>query len=335
MKYNNLKLTEKFKFTIIAPAVLLLVAIVIGAIFGFNFDYDFKTTQSFNVKFNTTVTQEEYDILEDRIYELVNLECENFRLERIGEGAQNGVVVKIADKKVMTNDINLDNLKETIEENLLTGITIDSNVVVRTETTYVDSSTNYVNTLWWGIGAYAFIMVFTFIYLFIRYNLASAISLICSQTIGIILVASLLILTRLPVNYFTILSFFVMLLLTTYTTLYVDNYIKETLNNDKFNKFSNDERVTFAINKTFKNLVIVFASLIVAILAVMFVGNLSLIYLCTSFIMAIIVSFAMTIIFNTTIWALIYNKEKDTILRKRIEKENNKSQEKSEDKILV
>ena len=330
MKSNNLKLTNKFKFTILIPAILLLVAIVIGAIFGFNFDYDFKNTQSFNVKFNTTVTESEYSILEDRIHELVDLECNNFRLERIGEGAQNGVVVKVADK-----DINLDNLKESIEENLLAGIDVESNVVVRTENTFVDSSTNYVNTFWWAVGAYAFIMIFAFIYIFIRYNLAAAISTICGQTMGVLTIGSLLILTRLPVNQFTILSFFVMLLLTTYASMYINNCIKETLNNDKYSKFTNDERITFAINKTFKTLLIIFAFLFVAILAVMFIGNLSLIYLCTSFIIAILVSFAMVIIYNTTIWALIYNKDKDTILRKRIEKENNKSQEKSEDKILV
>lgn len=330
MKSNNLNLTNKFKFTILIPAVLLLVAIVIGSIFGFNFDYDFKNIQSFNVKFNTTVTEAEYDVLEDRVFELVNFECENFRLERIGEGAQNGVVVKVAD-----SDIDLTNVKESIEENLLAGLDIESNVVVRTEKTFNDSSTNYLNTIWWAIGAYAFIMIFTFVYVFIRYNLAAAISMICSQTIGILTIGSLLVVTRLPINQFTILSFFVMLLLTTYPSLYINNCIKETLNNDKFSKFNNDERMTFAINKTFKTLLIVFSFLIVAILAVMFIGNLSLIYLCTSFIMATLVSFAMVIIYNTTIWALIYNKEKDTILRKRIEKEKNKSQEKSEDKILV
>ena len=248
MKSKNLNLGSKFKFFIIIPAVLLIASIVIGAIFGFNLDYDFKTTQSFNVKFNTTVTNEEYDILEDRLNDVVGAECDDFRLERIGEGAQNGIVVKVADA-----EINLDNLKETIEDDLLKGIDIESSVVVRTENTFVDSSTNYINTICWGIGAYALIMLFVFIYACIRYNLASAISMICGQTIGILTMGAIIILTRLPINYFTILSFFVMLLLTTFSSLYINNHIKETLNMEKYNKFSNDERVTLAINKSFKD----------------------------------------------------------------------------------
>jgi len=329
MKSNKFDLRASFKYSIIIPALLVLTAIVIGAIFGFNLDYDFRATQSFNVKFNTTVTEVEYDLLEEKLNSMVGAEFEDFRLERIGEGAQNGIVVKIAD-----SDAKLDSLKEKVEDELINGITLDSAVVIRCESTNLDTSTNYVNTICWAIGGVAFILLFTFIYVFIRYNLASAISMISSITLGVLTLLSILILARIPFNQFTILSVFLTVFLTVLGSMYINNHIKETLNMEKYNKFSNSDRVNVALSKSFKNLLYIHIGLMISILAIMFVGNLSLIYLSIACLVAIVVSFAMSIVFNTSIWALIYKKERDFILRRRIEKQN-KPSENSEEKIVV
>ena len=57
MKSNNktCNFIAAFKYLMLVPAVLAVVAIVIGAIFHFNLDYDFKKVSNFTVKFNTTV----------------------------------------------------------------------------------------------------------------------------------------------------------------------------------------------------------------------------------------------------------------------------------------
>ena len=55
---------KNFKYIMLLPIVIALLAIVFGAVFGFNLDYDFRNVTTFNVKFNTTVTESEYKVLE-------------------------------------------------------------------------------------------------------------------------------------------------------------------------------------------------------------------------------------------------------------------------------
>ena len=51
MKSNNkFNFVKSFKYWMITPIVLLLVAIVFSAVFGLNLDYDFRTVSSFDVK---------------------------------------------------------------------------------------------------------------------------------------------------------------------------------------------------------------------------------------------------------------------------------------------
>ena len=97
MKSNKaFNFVSKFKYLMLVPLVLVLVSIVIGAIWGFNADYDFKSVSSFSVKFNTTVTECEYVKLSDSLKEIIKgNEFDNFRIEKIGSGAQNGLLVKV------------------------------------------------------------------------------------------------------------------------------------------------------------------------------------------------------------------------------------------------
>ena len=73
MKSNNksCNFVSLFKYLMLVPAVLALVAIVIGAILHFNLDYDFQKVSNFTVKFNTTVSEAEYDTLEDNLHSIV------------------------------------------------------------------------------------------------------------------------------------------------------------------------------------------------------------------------------------------------------------------------
>ena len=67
MKSNNqtkFNFISKFKFIMLIPVLLVLASIVIAAVFGLNYDYDFKNVSTFDVKFNTTVTYDEYVELE-------------------------------------------------------------------------------------------------------------------------------------------------------------------------------------------------------------------------------------------------------------------------------
>ena len=115
------------------PIVILLASIVIGAIFNLNYDYDFRKVNNFSVKFNTTVSESEYDKLETSLIDIIEKQgfCD-YRVERIGSGAQNGLLVKIPNDDSTLNS-KIEDLRVFIEENLLSSNTsISSSVVIST-----------------------------------------------------------------------------------------------------------------------------------------------------------------------------------------------------------
>ena len=334
MKTNKkLSAVPHLKLQIIIPSIILLVAIVIGIIFGFNLDYDFREITTFNVKFNTTVSENEYDLLEKKLDTFLDESLEDYRIERIGDGAQNSLIVKIADK-----DVDVSSLKTNIESNLLADIKDDitSDVVIRTTDTLTEAPIYYTNVILLGLLALACILIFIFIYTLVRYNLSAGISLVCSILITILLSLSLVTLDRIPVNRYSIISIFLGILLVVVSTTVINNYIKETLNLDSYNKFSNFDRVSEAVKKVIKGQSIAYSLIVFAILLVMFFGNLSLVYVSLACLVSTIIAFVVSLIYNTTIWAMCYKKDKDFILRKRIENEKLKSENSnSEDKIIV
>ena len=131
---NKIEFISKFKYLMIIPMVICIAAIVIGAIFGFNKDYDFRTISSFNVKLGTTITEQEYEVIEDSLYTIVKEgKFDSYKVERVGEGAKNGFTIKIAndDSKF---DVAIDELKVKIEDKLFDSVKddIDSSVVIST-----------------------------------------------------------------------------------------------------------------------------------------------------------------------------------------------------------
>ena len=72
----------------------------------------------------------------------------------------------------------------------------------------------------------------------------------------------------------------------------------------------------------------------IMLIAIMFF-DLSLLYTILSIIAGIIVSLFVSLIINFSLWATWYKKDKDTRLKKRIEAENQKSENKTDEKIVV
>ena len=64
---SNFKFVSSFKYLMLIPVLLAVVAIVFGFVFNLNYDYDFRTVNNFSVKFGTTVSEAEYDMLEKNL----------------------------------------------------------------------------------------------------------------------------------------------------------------------------------------------------------------------------------------------------------------------------
>ena len=139
MKSNKEKkcgIINNFKFFMLIPITLLIVAIIFGFVFGLNYDYDFRNVSTFDVKFNTTVSDSEYKELTKQLKNLVDTKFDDYRIEKIGDGAQNGLLVKIANDNGQF-DADIENIKSTIESSLIVncGDRITSSIIITTSET--------------------------------------------------------------------------------------------------------------------------------------------------------------------------------------------------------
>ena len=316
------------------PIIVVFASIIVGAIFGFNFDYDFKNVDAFNVKFNTTVTTQEYKELENLLNNLIKEDFSDYRIERIGEGAQNGLLVKIANDGSL--DTKIDSLKTTIEEHLLDNFS-NSETLITVTTTDTDKilPKNAGELLLYSAIAVICIMIFVFLYNTFRYNFVSGITIILTILLEIGMLTSVMIVARVPFNYYFVISYFVMIVSTIFITTYINNQIKSTLNLEKYNKYSNAERICEALKKTLTPIILFVAIMSLCLFAVICFGYLSLCYTIISILIANVITLFGSLIFNPSIWSFWYQRDKDTSLRRRIEFEKKKFENKDNDKIVV
>ncbi len=339
MKSNNkLNIISRFKYWMLIPIVLLVVSIIFGFVFGLNYDYDFKTVSSFDVKFNTTVTNTEYKELSKQLKTLVKSEFTDFRIEKIGDGAQNGLLVKIANENGEF-DTQIESLKNTIETKLLenTGDKVSSPVTITTTDTYNILPKDASSLIGYSVLAMTCIMLFVFIYYAIRYNLTASVSIVLTILFEIAMLLTVMIVARIPFNYYFVVSYFVMTISTIIISSYLNNYIRSNLNVEKYNKYSNADRVYDAYARTIKPIMIFVALLSLSLFAIMFFGNSTLIYTMLSIIVSLMVGLFGIYFFEFSIWSFWYKKDKDATLRRKIEAEKKKSTQssKSDDKIVV
>lgn len=339
MKSNKkLNIISRFKYWMLIPIVLLVVSIIFGFVFGLNYDYDFKTVSSFDVKFNTTVTNTEYKELSKQLKTLVKSEFTDFRIEKIGDGAQNGLLVKIANE-YGEFDTQIETLKNTIETKLLenTGDKLTSPVTITTTDTYKILPKDVSSLIGYSVLALACIMLFVFIYYAIRYNLTASVSIVLTILFEIAMLLTVMIVARIPFNYYFVVSYFVMTISTIIISSYLNNYIRSNLNVEKYNKYSNADRVYDAYARTIKPIMIFVALLSLSLFAIMFFGNSTLIYTMLSIIVSLMVGLFGIYFFEFSIWSFWYKKDKDATLKRKIEAENKKSTQtsKTDDKIVV
>ncbi len=344
MKSNNqsCNLGKLFKYLMLIPAVLALVAVVIGAIFHFNLDYDFQKVSNFTVKFNTTVSESEYNNLEDSLCSIVEDNgFDKYRIERIGEGAQNGLIVKVPNNDGKL-DSKLADLKVVVEDTLLSECEdIESNVVISTTELSYSLPRNFTRIFWFSILALACAVIFVIGYNWIRYNLMAGLALATSIALEVAMLVSCLIVFRIPVNYNFVVPFVVMIFTTIINSILVQNSIKNNLNSDSYSKFTNSQRVIAATKENTKGIAIYMLLAFVAILGVMFFGNASLIYLAIAILVGLVVSVFCSIFVNGSLWSFWYRRDKDKVLtyrlnteKKRQEAKNNKNKQQDE-KIVV
>ena len=342
MKTNNSKFSfiSYFKYLMIVPVVMALAAMIIGLIAGFNYDYDYKNVSTFTVKFNTTVTEAEYDLFEEEITKVVvRYDLDDHRISRIGTDAQNGVLVEIVNTD-NEHTASIDDLKTELEENLYTALEskLDRSIYVSTTETITNIPASSCNTIWWALLAVGCILVVAFLYTLIRHNLMAATSVVLSILLALAMLTSANVIFRVPLNTGFPIAYAVATLLCVIISIVINNGLKPTINDDQYSKFSNEERVYSVVNCRFIAMILVcLAFIIIPLVIIAAFSTLSTLYVIISVIIGMAAAVFTSMFFAPTIWSFWYNREKDKMLKRRKEREQKKleNKDKTDEKIVV
>jgi len=233
MKTNSSKFNfiTSFKYFMIIPVVMALAAMIIGLIIGFNFDYDYRNVSTFTVKFNTTVSEEEYKVFEDEITKIVvRYDLEDHRIERIGQDAQNGVIVRIVNTDNAL-DSKIDELKTEIEDNLYTNVQskVDRSVYISTTDILTNTAKDSSKMIWYTVLAVGCIMVLAFLYNIIRYNIMAGVSVILNILLASAMLTSANVIFRIPLNTAFVLAYAIATMVCVVLSIFVNNGLNQLL----------------------------------------------------------------------------------------------------------
>lgn len=342
MKTNNSKFNfvSIFKYIMIVPIVMALASIIIGAICGFNLDYDYKNVSTFTVKFNTTLSEKEYSVFEDKVEDiLVKYDFDSTRMERIGEDAENALLVKIVNEDNKLDDV-ITELKEELEESLYGSVAdkLDRDFYISTSDTITNVPTNSSKMIWYSVLSIGCILVLAFLYMLIRYNLMAGVSVVLAVLLNLAMLTSANIIFRIPLNKGFMLAYMVSTLLVVFISIIIHNALKKTINDDAFAKYSNEERIYHVVNLKFmiKTLIyLAFIALPLVILAIF--SSVSMLFTILSILIGMIIAVFVSTIFAPSIWSFWYKRDKDIMLKRRKDREQKKleNKDKNDEKILV
>ncbi len=334
---SNIKRPNARTILFAIPMMLLFVALIVIACVSFNKGIDYKTYYQFDVRFNTTINQSDFNKYSDKISEIAEQNNLNiYSKELINEGVNSGIMVKVVKSNTIRDSVMTDriaNMQADIKE--ITGI--NSNAVITVNDAIRISPNNWSNQLLTGIVSIAVALIVVFGYIWYRWEIKTALSYLVGMAVATGMTLSLTAIFRLPLGVNYMMPYFFVLAM--FTILFVVLFSAVRADNNKDNA-TNQQVVTMA----FKDCSRVLITLVVA-LAGAFVLS-AVVFETNTFSMLIQVLFALiscvyALLFNSVpMWTKIYDKQKDTRLKAReqraLDKENNKSNKPSDnDKLIV
>ena len=340
-KSLNINYSKCAKFFLLIPVIIIAIPIAFTSVFGLNYSDNitgrYEVTVNFGVELNNDKITEYVDKISDALDEN-NMTMKSY--VKSGQSIYNKIVVTIDGSFDKLDDEEAENIRIAIENNLKSSI--DSTIEVQ-ELQFVAQSINA--SILKAVICLVVALVAVFIYLWIRYNISVATSIITASVISAGLIYSIYAICRIPFDSFAIANMFVALIITTLVSIMAFNTIKNnelsgtSLTNDQYIVDAN----ALSINSVICPLSFVICVLVIISFVMLFI-NVSLFLNTIALCIALIIAIYCALYCATSLWSIMYNKDKDQRLKNRIEKakhneekKSNKKKDKNEenDKILV
>lgn len=336
-KQNNSlsKFVDYKRFTFIIPIVLLALALLVMGIWGVNRGIDYRDSYTFDVYFNTSVDKSQYKDYSVTIKDTIIKESDGkfiVIVTRLNEDITSGCKVNVLNTDKSITDAKFKEQLEDITAVVKTSLDEkNTSRNVRLTDLQFQSAESYSKPFAMGLLTLAVAMVAVFVYMWIRFELKSALSSLIVAPYAGISTLSLMILFRIPFTY----NFMLPVMLSTLLAYLLYYVIFAVVKSDMLekNNMTNIELIYNSITKN-KSLFLVFVlGLSAVLLLMMLVFNMASITLLISLLFAVICSIYCGVVLPTTMWCEIYNKENDNRLKARIELLTKRENEKQLKKI--
>ena len=329
---NNMKLTplntgKVVKRLWFVPLIILVLAITILSIFGFNQSLDFSTGRQFYVVFNDTL---DTDTVKDYKADIKSVLCDNgasqYEIDYLENNLASRISITIKDK-AFHDDSEMNDLMNDIRVDVAEALDIDLSITENYKTHITDvvkyyptySTIHYL----WGSLILLGLMAIIFVYAWIRFGITYAITTFLGLVFDVFMTVSLVILCRIPVYITFVIPLAVIMLLSTFFKFIVFDKMKETIKLDSENKYSDAEYVDKAIDQLTPSLVVILASILVMLLAFMFVGMVTSLWYVIPMILGVAILVLSTLYVTCASWSKIYIKNKDKRLLEKKKKTEN------------
>lgn len=329
---NNIKLTplntgKVVKRLWFIPLIVMVLAIVIVSIFGFNQSLDFNTGRQFYVVFNDTL---EEDTVKDYKSEIKSVLRDNgasmYEVDYLENNLASRISITIKDK-AFKSDSEMNDLMSEIRVDVADALDIDLSITENYKTHITEvvkyyppySTIHYL----WGALILVGLLAIIFVYAWIRFGITYALTTFLGLVFDMFMTVSLVILCRIPVYITFAIPLAVIMLLSTFLKFTIFDKMKEIIKLDAENKYSDAEYVDLTIDQLTPSLVVVLASTLVMLIAFMFIGLVTSLWYVIPMILGVAVMILGTLYVTCASWSNIYIKNKDKRLLEKKKKTEN------------
>jgi len=258
MMKTDFKLSSKMHLFIIISCIIIAVGIVVGTICQcvangyFNYGADWSSYKSVTVSYSVVEYNDEKDV-KDICEKAFKDSGVVYYSESYGD--LTGVIVGgqyVFKFNKSVNDTNLNKAVEAINSEFAGGHAEGEHVFSRAVANTVDGLLGSGKALWRGAVAIASVIAFHFIYFAIRYKLAMALGAVLADVHNLVIFASLLSATRIPVGSSVITFAVLTVLATVIGTCFLFDRVRKNTKDESCAKLTAFELVDKSASESFK-----------------------------------------------------------------------------------
>ena len=322
----------------LVPVVLMLLAVIIGVVFNFNLGKEFKETYSFTIKYNSSVSNEQYEDYLDQISSVLNNHTDgkfSYKFEKLNEEIALQTKVTIYNTKL--NSIDLQNKFIVISGEIkdVVNASIGNGHIEISELNAV-SGISFTNEVVKTLLALTVLAIVMFAYIWFRYQFKMALCSLLLLPYNVGTLMALMVLFRLPVNTMFTIPFFISTILSYIVFVILADKIREYLEFELLSDAKNEEMLANSLQSNKNILSILLISFSVSLLLAMLSLSANVIFTSILALIGVVVAVCTAVPVSLGLWMKVYNKANDKRLKaKKLKKEQTKTKKSAKTDAVV